>query len=163
MKKIILLQAMLLSLISCNKTPLKKTADYIKENHSKTVILSDFTNFKWDETWLISGSIGGDYIKLMKEQNINVKKIENSKNTEYGISKDYFNTIVYVYNKEVVYYEFSPDTREIFSLAPKQPSALLDFKISRGQIIVLSKDNSICNVEDGELVPINPIKIYQIE
>ncbi|WP_239349273.1 hypothetical protein [Snodgrassella communis] len=62
MKKVIILLIatlmLIVTLISC-KSPLEKVLNDIKENNPKTITLSDYTNFKWDEVWLISGSIGG--------------------------------------------------------------------------------------------------------
>ncbi|SCC10607.1 hypothetical protein GA0061080_102531 [Gilliamella intestini] len=150
----------IVALTSCNKTPLEKVLNDIKENNPKTITLSDYTNFKWDEVWLISGSIGGRYIILMREQNIDVKKIEDPK-IKYGMSQEFSNTVVYVYNNKVVYYEFPPDARDYMALASEGALALLDFKLERGQIIVVSSNNSVCEVKDGDLVPIKPIKIYE--
>ena len=165
MNKIIILLVITLTsivtLTSCNKTPLEKVAEYIEQNHPEIITLSDYTNFKWDEVWIISGSIGGKYILLMREQNIDVKKVETSPNSRYGIDKDYFKTIIYIYNKKVVYYEFPPDNRdgEIFGFV--EPYALLDFNLERGQIIVLSSNNSECEVKGKKLIPVKPIKIYE--
>ncbi|WP_294828243.1 hypothetical protein [uncultured Gilliamella sp.] len=49
MKKIILLLLVCLFLTNCNKTPLEKVLKDVKNNHPKTITLSDYTNFKWDE------------------------------------------------------------------------------------------------------------------
>ncbi|MWP48221.1 MULTISPECIES: hypothetical protein [unclassified Gilliamella] len=164
MKKIILLLMFIsmVALTSCNKTPLEKVLNDIKENNPKTITLSDYTNFKWDEVWLISGSIGGRYIILMREQNIDVKKVERPKR-KYGKYQELSKTVVYVYNKKVVYYEFPPDNRdrEFSLLGFVEPYALLDFKLERGQIVVVSSDNSVCEVKHRTLVPIKPIKIYE--
>ena len=152
----------IVTLTSCNKTPLEKVAEYIEQNHPKIIKLSDYTNFKWDEVWIISGSIGGKYILLMREQNIDVKKVETSPNSRYGIDKDYFKTIVYIYNKKVVYYEFPPDGRgnslfdDIEAIWTRA-----DFDLERGQIVVVSSNNSVCEVKHRTLVPIKPIKIYE--
>ncbi|MFQ1041153.1 hypothetical protein [Gilliamella sp. CG16] len=165
MKKILLLLLVtfmsLVTLTSCNKTPLEKVLKDVKNNHPKTITLSDYTNFKWDEVWLISGSISGRYITLMREQNIDVKKVESFPNSRYGIAQEFSNTVVYVYNNKVVYYEFPPDARDYVALASEGALALLDFKLERGQIMVVSSNNSECEVKDGDLVPIKPIKIYE--
>ena len=163
-KKIILLLFMCLFLTNCNKTPLEKVLKDVKNNHPKTITLSDYTNFKWDEVWLISGSISGLYITLMREQNIDVKKVEFSDdNPDFGIAKHLSNTVVYVYNKKVVYYEFPPDNRdrEFSLLGFVEPYALLDFNLERGQIIVVSSNNSEFEVKGKTLIPIKPIKIYE--
>ena len=163
MKKILLLLVAFMSIVtltSCNKTPLEEVLKDVKNNHPKTITLSDYTNFKWDEVWLISGSIGGRYIILMREKNIDVKKIKIPK-LKYGIAQEFSNTVVYVYNNKVVYYEFPPDARDYVGLASEGALALLDFKLERGQIIVVSSNNSVCEVKDGDLVPIKPIKIYE--
>jgi hypothetical protein len=166
MKKIIRLSVItfisIVTLTSCNKTPLEKVAEYIEQNHPQTITLSDYTNFKWDEVWLISGSIGGRYIILMREQNIDVKKVERPKR-KYGKYQEHSDAVVYVYNKKVVYYEFPPDNRdrEFSPLGFVEPFPLLDFNLERGQIIVVSSNNSVCEVKDGDLVPIKPIKIYE--
>jgi hypothetical protein len=153
---------MCLFLTNCSKTPLEKVLKDIEENHPKTITLSDYTNFKWDEVWLISGSIGGRYIILMREQNIDVKKVERPKR-KYGKYQEHSDAVVYVYNKKVVYYEFPPDNRdrEFSPLGFVEPFPLLDFNLERGQIIVVSSNNSVCEVKDGDLVPIKPIKIYE--
>ena len=169
MKKIIRLSVItfisLVTLTSCDsKRPLEKALKDIEENHPQTIKLSDYTNFKWDEVWLISGSISGLYITLMREQNIDVKKVEFSdENPDFGIAQHLSNTVVYVYNKKVVYYEFPPDNRdrEFSLLGFVEPYALLDFNLERGQIIVLSSNNSECEVKGKKLIPIKPIKIYE--
>ena len=165
MKKILLLLVTFMSIVtltSCNKTPLEKVLKDVKNNHPKTITLSDYTNFKWDEVWLISGSISGLYITLMREQNIDVKKVEMADdNPDFGRTQEFSNTVVYVYNNKVVYYEFPPDARDYVGLASEGALALLDFKLERGQIIVVSSNNSVCEVKDGDLVPIKPIKIYE--
>ncbi|MWP48224.1 MULTISPECIES: hypothetical protein [unclassified Gilliamella] len=165
MKKIILLLMFIsiVTLTSCNsKRPLEKVLKDIEENHPKTITLSDYTDFEWDEVWLISGSIGGRYIILMREQNIDVKKVERPKR-KYGKYQEHSDAVVYVYNKKVVYYEFPPDNRdrEFSPLGFVEPFPLLDFNLERGQIIVVSSNNSVCEVKDGDLVPIKPIKIYE--
>ncbi|MWP48225.1 MULTISPECIES: hypothetical protein [unclassified Gilliamella] len=147
-------------LIGCDKDPLEKVAEYIEKNHPKTITLSDYTDFEWDEVWLISGSIGGRYITLMRDQNIDVNKVETSPNSRYGIDKDYFKTIVYIYNNKVVYYEFPPDGRGYFN-AIDAIWTRADFGLERGQIVVVSSNNSVCEVKDRDLVPIKPIKIYE--
>ncbi|QYN42773.1 hypothetical protein [Gilliamella sp. ESL0443] len=156
-KKIILLLFMCLFLTNCNKTPLEKVLKDIKNNHPKTITLSDYTNFKWDEAWLIYGNVGVSYLNLMRDQNINVERIDDT----IKMWKEFSNTIVYIYNKKVVYYEFPPDNRdgEIFGFA--EPFSLLDFNLERGQIIVLSSNNSECEVKGKTLIPIKPIKIYE--
>ena len=169
MKKIIRLSVItfisLVTLTSCDsKRPLEKALKDIEENHPQTIKLSDYTNFKWDEVWLISGSISGLYITLMREQNIDVKKVEFSdENPDFGIAQHLSNTVVYVYNKKVVYYEFPPDNRdrEFSLLGFVEPYALLNFNLERGQIIVLSSNNSECEVKGKKLIPIKPIKIYE--
>ena len=169
MKKIIRLSVItfisLVTLTSCDsKRPLEKALKDIEENHPQTIKLSDYTNFKWDEVWLISGSISGLYITLMREQNIDVKKVEFSDdNPDFGIAQHLSNTVVYVYNKKVVYYEFPPDNRdrEFSLLGFVEPYALLNFNLERGQIIVLSSNNSECEVKGKKLIPIKPIKIYE--
>ena len=161
-KKIIILLFMCLFLTSCNKTPLEKALNDIKENNPKTITLSDYTNFKWDEVWLISGSISGLYITLMREQNIDVKKVEMADdNPDFGRTQEFSNTVVYIYNNRVVYYEFPPDARDYVGLASEGALALLDFKLERGQIIVVSSNNSECEVKGKTLIPIKPIKIYE--
>ena len=161
-KKIIILLFMCLFLTSCNKAPLEKALNDIKENNPKTITLSDYTNFKWDEVWLISGSISGLYITLMREQNIDVKKVEMADdNPDFGRTQEFSNTVVYVYNNKVVYYEFPPDARDYVGLASEGALALLDFKLERGQIIVVSSNNSECEVKGKKLIPIKPIKIYE--
>jgi hypothetical protein len=165
MKKVVILLIatlmLIVTLISC-KRPLEKVLKDIEENHPQTITLSDYTNFKWDEVWLISGSIGGRYIILMREQNIDVKKVERPKR-KYGKYQEHSDAVVYVYNKKVVYYEFPPDNRdrEFSPLGFVEPFPLLDFNLERGQIIVVSSNNSVCEVKDGDLVPIKPIKIYE--
>ncbi|SCC10584.1 hypothetical protein [Gilliamella intestini] len=148
---------MCLFLTNCSKTPLEKVLKDIEENHPKTITLSDYTNFKWDEAWLIYGNVGVSYLKFMRDQNINVERIDDT----IKMWKEFSNTIVYIYNKKVVYYEFPPDNRdgEIFGFV--EPYALLDFKLERGQIVVVSSNNSVCEVKDRDLVPIKPIKIYE--
>ncbi|MCX8674125.1 hypothetical protein J3U16_02345, partial [Gilliamella sp. B3023] len=142
MKKILLLLVAFMSIVtltSCNKTPLEKVLKDVKNNHPKTITLSDYTNFKWDEVWIISGSISGRYIILMREHNIDVKKVEKPKR-KYGKYQELSKTVVYVYNKKVVYYEFPPDNRdrEFSLLGFVEPYALLDFNLERGQIMVVS-------------------------
>ena len=160
-KKIILL-FMCLFLTNCNKTPLEKVLKDVKNNHPKTITLSDYTNFKWDEVWLISGSISGLYITLMREQNIDVKKVEMADdNPDFGRTQEFSNTVVYIYNNRVVYYEFPPDARDYVGLASEGALALLDFKLDRGQIIVVSSNNSEFEVKGKTLIPIKPIKIYE--
>ncbi|WP_218060067.1 hypothetical protein, partial [Gilliamella sp. wkB72] len=68
-----------------------------------------------------------------------------------------------VYNKKVVYYEFPPDNRdrEFSLLGFVEPYALLDFNLERGQIMVVSSNNSEFEVKDKTLIPIKPIKIYE--
>ncbi|OCG48448.1 hypothetical protein A9G35_01680 [Gilliamella sp. Choc5-1] len=164
MKKIILLLIICLVLTTCNKAPLEKILNDIEENSIKTVKLTDYTDFKWDEVWLISGNISGYYLKFMRDQGIDVKKVQYSDtNTDFGIYQKHSDTIVYVYNKKVVYYEFPPDNRdrEFYSLAPVVPYALLDLKLPLGQIIILSNKNSECEVNHKELIPLKPIKIYE--
>ena len=155
----------IVTLTSCDsKRPLEKALKDIEENHPQTIKLSDYTNFKWDEVWLISGSISGRYITLMREQNIDVKKVEFSdENPDFGIAQHLSNTVVYVYNKKVVYYEFPPDNRdrEFSLLGFVEPYALLDFNLERGQIMVVSSNNSEFEVKDKTLIPIKPIKIYE--
>ena len=168
MNKIIILLVItfisIVTLTSCNsERPLEKALKDIEENHPQTIKLSDYTNFKWDEVWLISGSISGLYITLMQEQNIDVKKVEFSdENPDFGIAQHLSNTVVYVYNKKVVYYEFPPDNRdrEFSLLGFVEPYALLDFNLERGQIMVVSSNNSEFEVKDKTLIPIKPIKIY---
>ena len=65
-------------------------------------------------------------------------------------------------DKKVVYYEFPPDNRdsEFSLLGFVEPYALLDFNLERGQIIVVSSNNSEFEVKDKTLIPIKPIKIY---
>ena len=155
----------IVTLTSCDsKRPLEKALKDIEENHPQTIKLSDYTNFKWDEVWLISGSISGRYITLMREQNIDVKKVEFSdENPDFGIAQHLSNTVVYVYNKKVVYYEFPPDNRdrEFSLLGFVEPYALLDFNLERGQIMVVSSNNSEFEVKGKTLIPIKPIKIYE--
>ncbi|OCL21328.1 hypothetical protein A9G07_09005 [Gilliamella sp. wkB72] len=165
MKKILLLLVAFMSIVtltSCNKTPLEKVLKDVKNNHPKTITLSDYTNFKWDEVWIISGSISGRYIILMREHNIDVKKVEKPKR-KYGKYQELSKTVVYVYNKKVVYYEFPPDNRdrEFSLLGFVEPYALLDFNLERGQIMVVSSNNSEFEVKDKTLIPIKPIKIYE--
>ncbi|MCX8580644.1 hypothetical protein J3U18_02940 [Gilliamella sp. B3482] len=160
MKKILLLLVTFMSIVtltSCNKTPLEKVAECIEQNHPKIIKLSDYTNFKWDEAWLIYGNVGVSYLNFMRDQNINVERIDDT----IKMWKEFSNTIVYIYNKKVVYYEFPPDNRdgEIFGFA--EPFSLLDFNLERGQIIVLSSNNSECEVKGKTLIPIKPIKIYE--
>lgn len=160
MKKILLLLVAFMSivtLISCNKTPLEKALQDIEENHPETITLTNYTNFKWDEAWLICGNVGVSYLNFMRDQNINVERIDDT----IKMWKEFSNTIVYIYNKKVVYYEFPPDNRdgEIFGFV--EPFPLLDFNLERGQIMVVSSNNSECEVKDGDLVPIKPIKIYE--
>ena len=169
MNKIIILLVItfisIVTLTSCNsERPLEKALKDIEENHPQTITLSDYTNFKWDEVWLIYGSISGRYITLMREQNINVKKVEFSdKNHDFGKHQEHSDTVVYVYNKKVVYYEFPPDNRdrEFSLLGFVEPYALLDFNLERGQIIVVSSNNSEFEVKGKTLLPIKPIKIYE--
>ena len=155
----------IVTLTSCDsKRPLEKALKDIEENHPQTIKLSDYTNFKWDEVWLISGSISGRYITLMREQNIDVKKVEFSdENPDFGIAQHLSNTVVYVYNKKVVYYEFPPDNRdrEFSLLGFVEPYALLGFNLDSGEIIVVSSNNSECEVKGKKLIPIKPIKIYE--
>ncbi|MCX8670418.1 hypothetical protein J3U22_00280 [Gilliamella sp. B2865] len=165
MKKILLLLVAFMSIVtltSCNKTPLEKVLKDVKNNHPKTITLSDYTNFKWDEVWIISGSISGRYIILMREHNIDVKKVEKPKR-KYGKYQELSKTVVYVYNKKVVYYEFPPDNRdrEFSLLGFVEPYALLDFNLERGQIMVVSSNNSEFEVKGKTLIPIKPIKIYE--
>lgn len=160
MKKILLLLVTFMSLVtltSCNKTPLEKALQDIEENHPETITLTDYTNFKWDEAWLICGNVGVSYLNFMRDQNINVERIDDT----IKMWKEFSNTIVYIYNKKVVYYEFPPDNRDgkIFSFV--EPFPLLDFNLERGQIIVLSSNNSECEVKGKTLLPIKPIKIYE--
>ncbi|MCX8584647.1 MULTISPECIES: hypothetical protein [unclassified Gilliamella] len=164
MKKILLLLVAFMSIVtltSCNKTPLEKVLKDVKNNHPKTITLSDYTNFKWDEVWIISGSISGRYIILMREHNIDVKKVEKPKR-KYGKYQELSKTVVYVYNKKVVYYEFPPDNRdrEFSLLGFVEPYALLDFNLERGQIMVVSSNNSEFEVKGKTLIPIKPVKIY---
>ena len=167
MNKIIILSVItfisIVTLTSCNsERPLEKALKDIEENHPQTIKLSDYTNFKWDEVWIISGSISGRYIILMREHNIDVKKVEKPKR-KYGKYQELSKTVVYVYNKKVVYYEFPPDNRdrEFSLLGFVEPYALLDFNLERGQIIVVSSNNSEFEVKGKTLLPIKPIKIYE--
>ncbi|WP_430875918.1 hypothetical protein [Gilliamella sp. G0441] len=147
----------IVTLTSCNKTPLEKALEDIKEYHPKTITLSDYTNFKWDEAWLIYGNVGVSYLNFMRDQNINVERIDDT----IKMWKEFSNTIVYIHNKKVVYYEFPPDNRsgEIFGFA--EPFSLLDFNLERGQIIVVSSNDSEFEVKGKTLIPIKPIKIYE--
>ncbi|MCX8597750.1 MULTISPECIES: hypothetical protein [unclassified Gilliamella] len=169
MNKIIILLVItfisIVTLTSCNsERPLEKALKDIEENHPQTITLSDYTNFKWDEAWLIYGNISGRYITLMREQNINVKKVEFSdKNPDFGKYQEHSDAVVYVYNKKVVYYEFPPDNRdrEFSPLGFVEPFPLLEFNLERGQIIVVSSNNSEFEVKGKTLIPIKPIKIYE--
>lgn len=105
MNKIIILSVItfisIVTLTSCNsERPLEKALKDIEENHPETITLSDYTHFKWDEVWIISGSISGRYNILMREHNIDVKKVEKPKR-KYGKYQELSKTVVYVYNKKL--------------------------------------------------------------
>jgi hypothetical protein len=73
-------------LTNCNKALLEKILNNIEENSIKTIKLTDYTDLKWDELWLISGNIGRYYLKFMRDQAIDVKKVQYfDTNTDFGL------------------------------------------------------------------------------
>ena len=140
-KKIIILLFMCLFLTSCNKTPLEKALNDIKENNPKTITLSDYTDFKWDEVWIIDADIWSKSFPLIMEQkNIDVKELDYSLGGTCGELSSYI--IIYVYNKKTVYYEPLPCRGKgidwYFSLT---------FNLFDREFIVILKNQAIFNVK----------------
>ena len=145
MNKIIILSVItfisIVTLTSCNKTPLEKALKDIEENHPETITLSDYTHFKWDEVWIIDADIWSKSFPLIMEQkNIDVKELDHSLGGTCGELSSYI--IIYVYNKKAVYCEHLPCRGKgidwYFSLT---------FNLFDREFIVILKNQAIFNVK----------------
>jgi hypothetical protein len=143
MKKIILLLMFIsiVALTSCNKTPLEKAVTYLDKSNSKTITLSDYTNFKWDEVWIVDADIWSKFFPLiMKRKNIDVKELDHSLGGTCGELSSYI--IIYVYNKKAVYYEHLPCRGRGIDWYYS-----LTFNLFDKEFIILLKNQAIFNVK----------------
>ena len=141
-------------LSSCNNNLENKISNYVNLHQSDTLRVADFSDFKWDEVWIIAPSMHKKSLEIMKDKGIKTSGIEDLEKDKLGLGirwAEYMDALVFIYSNKIVYRCYPPVRK------PRTVDWCPRFYFQYPEntdIIVRSKDNAVFTIKNTELTPV---------
>ena len=84
MKTLGIISIICMMLSSCNNNLENRIGNYVNLNQSDTLRIADFTDFKWDEVWIIPPPMHKKSLEIMRDKGISTSNIEDLEKDKLG-------------------------------------------------------------------------------
>ena len=154
----LLLIFIMISFSGCKKGVEHKIGSYIENHNNDTISISHFTDFEWDELWIVGTSEHREVISIMNERGVNTGNLTSLRTCSESSYAAYFPSMVFIHNRKIIYYCSLPLKRG----GTIEQYVQFEFKFPRdATLVVLPKEEAIFFNRGRSLIPVSNYQIIK--